>query len=92
DAKPRTDRQIAEDIPYGVRIAAAWSWRVGLILLMIGVLVWLLSQVSFLMIPLMVAALLAGLLYPVVAFLRDRKVPNGVAVAITVLGFIGVIG
>ncbi|MFF1827882.1 AI-2E family transporter [Paenarthrobacter sp. NPDC058040] len=91
DAKTRTDRQIAEDIPYGVRIAAAWSWRAGLILVMIGILVWLLGKVSFLIIPLMVAALLAGLLYPVVAWLRNRKVPNGLAVAITVLGFIGVI-
>lgn len=91
DAKTRTDRQIAEDIPYGVRIAAAWSWRAGLILVMIGILVWLLGKVSFLIIPLMVAALLAGLLYPVVAWLRNRRVPNGLAVAITVLGFIGVI-
>ena len=91
DAKTRSDRQIAEDIPYGVRIAAAWSWRAGLILLMIGALVWLLGKVSFLIIPVMVAALLAGLLYPVVAWLRNRKVPNGAAVAITVLGFIGVI-
>ncbi|MGP0222724.1 MULTISPECIES: AI-2E family transporter [unclassified Paenarthrobacter] len=91
DAKPRSDRQIAEDIPYGVRIAAAWSWRAGLILLMIGALVWLLGKVSFLIIPVMVAALLAGLLYPVVAWLRNRGVPNGLAVAITVLAFIGVI-
>ncbi|QOT17830.1 AI-2E family transporter [Paenarthrobacter sp. YJN-5] len=91
DAKTRSDRQIAEDIPYGVRIAAAWSWRVGLILVMIGILVWLLGKVSFLIIPVMVASLLAGLLYPVVVWLRNRKVPNGLAVAITVLGFIGLI-
>ncbi|BCW51233.1 hypothetical protein StoSoilB13_35750 (plasmid) [Arthrobacter sp. StoSoilB13] len=92
DAKSRSDRQIAQDIPYGVRIAAAWSWRMGLILLMIGALVWLLGKVSFLIIPVMVAALLAGLLYPVVLWLRKRNLPNGAAVAITVLGFIGVIG
>ncbi|KUM40323.1 AI-2E family transporter [Arthrobacter sp. EpRS71] len=92
DATTRSDRQIAEDIPYGVRIAAAWSWRAGLILLMIGALVWLLGKVSFLIIPVMVAALLAGLLHPVVKWLRNRKIPNGGAVAITVLGFIGVIG
>ncbi|MFI2565069.1 AI-2E family transporter [Paenarthrobacter sp. NPDC018779] len=91
DAKTRSDRQIAEDIPYGVRIAAAWSWRAGLILVMIGILVWLLGKVSFLIIPVMVAALLAGLLYPVVVWLRNLKVPNGLAVAITVLAFIGVI-
>ena len=35
-----TDRQIDQDIPYGVRIAASWSWRLGLIILMAGALVW----------------------------------------------------
>jgi predicted PurR-regulated permease PerM len=77
-----TDRQLDRDIPYGVRIAAAWSWRLGLILLFSGTLIWLLSHISFLLIPLMVAALLAGLLNPVTRWLRT----------ITVLGFIGAIG
>ncbi|WP_427173915.1 AI-2E family transporter [Arthrobacter sp. 92] len=90
-ARPRTDRELDEDIPYGVRIAASWAWRVGLILVVGGALIWLLSKVSFLIIPVMVAALLAGLLSPVVRWLRKRHVPNGAAVAITVLGFIGLI-
>ena len=47
-----------------MRIAAAWSWRLGRILLFGGALVWLLSHISFLLIPVMVAALLAGLLSP----------------------------
>ncbi len=87
-----TDREIDQDIPYGVRIAASWSWRLGLIILMAGALVWLLSRVSFLLIPVMVAALLAGLLAPVKNWLRRNRVPNGLAVAITVLGFLGVVG
>ncbi|MGN7249926.1 AI-2E family transporter [Arthrobacter sp. SAFR-014] len=87
----RTDRDLEQDIPYGVRIAAAWAWRLGLILLITGALVWLLAKVSFLIIPVMVAALLAGLLSPVVKWLRESRVPNGAAVALTVLGFIGLI-
>ncbi|WP_246468934.1 AI-2E family transporter [Arthrobacter ipis] len=87
----RTDRDLEQDIPYGVRIAAAWAWRLGLILLMTGALVWLLAKVTFLIIPVMVAALLAGLLSPVVKWLRGSRVPNGAAVAITVLAFIGLI-
>lgn len=89
--RARTDRELDEDIPYGIRIAASWAWRVGLILLVSGALIWLLSKISFLIIPIMVAALLAGLLSPVTRWLRRRKVPNGLAVAITLLGFIGVI-
>ncbi|NYD79095.1 AI-2E family transporter [Arthrobacter cupressi] len=91
EAPPRfSEKQLAQDIPYGVRIAAAWAWRIGLILLVAGALIWLLSKVSFLIIPLMVASLLAGLLHPVVAWLR-KAMPQGLAVAITVLGFIGLI-
>ncbi|MCC2659586.1 MAG: family transporter [Arthrobacter sp.] len=90
-SRPRTEREIEQDIPYGVRIAAAWSWRLGLILLVMGALVWLLGKVSFLIIPVMVAALLAGLLSPVVGWLRSQRLPNGLAVAVTVLAFIGLI-
>lgn len=86
-----TDRELDKDIPYGVRIAASWSWRLGLILLMAGTLVWLLSHVTLLLIPVMVAALLAGLLSPVTAWLKRRGLPAGLSVAATVLGFIGVI-
>lgn len=85
------DRELDRDIPYGVRIAASWAWRLGLILLVGGALVWLLSRISFLMIPVMVAALLAGLLSPVVGWLKKNRLPSGVAVAVTVLGFIGLI-
>jgi predicted PurR-regulated permease PerM len=88
----RSGRKLEEeDIPYGVRIAAEWAWRLGLILLLTGALIWLLSKITFLIIPVMVAALLAGLLSPVTHWLRKHRVPNGAAVAITVLGFIGVV-
>ena len=86
-----TDRELDKDIPYGIRIAASWSWRLGLILLMAGILVWLLSHITLLIIPIMVAALLAGLLSPVTAWLKRRGLPAGLAVAVTILGFIGVI-
>jgi predicted PurR-regulated permease PerM len=86
-----TDRELDKDIPYGVRIAASWAWRLGLILLVAGVLVWIMRQISFLIIPVMVAALLAGLLSPVTTWLRRRGLPGGLAVAATILGFIGLI-
>lgn len=86
-----TDRELDKDIPYGIRIAASWSWRLGLILLMVGTLVWLLSHITLLIIPIMVAALLAGLLSPVTVWLKRHGLPAGLAVAVTVLGFVGVI-
>ncbi|TJY72427.1 AI-2E family transporter [Arthrobacter sp. CAU 1506] len=83
---------VREDVPYALRISAAWAWRVGLILVVGGLLVWLLSFVSLLIIPLMVAALISALISPVVRFLRKAKVPKSLAVAITILGFLGLIG
>ncbi|MDN5925261.1 MAG: hypothetical protein L0H70_09715, partial [Xanthomonadales bacterium] len=44
-------------MPYGVRIAASWGWRLIVIVEAVGIAVWLLSQVSLLVIPLMIAAL-----------------------------------
>ncbi|MDJ0354743.1 AI-2E family transporter [Paenarthrobacter sp. PH39-S1] len=82
---------VDQDVPYGVRIAAAWAWRLGLILLVSGAILWLLSFITLLVIPIMVAALLAALISPIVAFLRRHRLPKGLAVAVTVVGAIVVI-
>lgn len=88
---PLPRRAPDEDVPYGVRIAAAWSWRMIAIILAAGIVVWLLSHVSLLVIPVMVAALLSGLLSPIVSFQRRHGLPNGVATALTVVGFLAVV-
>ena len=81
-------RSAGEDVPYALRIGAAWAWRVGLILVVSAAVLWLMSQISLLVIPLMVAGLLSSLLLPAVTFLRARKVPGGIAVSVIVLGFL----
>lgn len=91
-AERAVDSASAEDMPYGVRIAASWSWRLIVIVVAVGIFVWLLAQVSLLIIPLMIAALLAGLLSPVVHFLnRKVRVPKGLAVGLTMLGFLALV-
>ena len=52
---------------------------------------WILGHFSLLLIPLMVAALLAGLLSPISSWLRRNKVPSGLAVAVTIVSFLGLI-
>lgn len=71
----RVHEKLAADLPYGVVVAAAWSWRVLLIIAMSAVAIWLLSHVSLLIIPILVAALLATLLQPAHRFLLKLKVP-----------------
>lgn len=71
----RVQEKLAADLPYGVVVAAAWSWRMLLIIIMSAVAIWLLSHISLLIIPVLVAALLATLLQPAHRFFLKLKVP-----------------
>ncbi|WP_223841985.1 AI-2E family transporter [Kocuria sp. cx-455] len=71
-----------------VRIAAAWSWRVILVIAAIGLVGWLVSKISTVLIPVAIAGLLAGLLSPAVKWLRSKHVPSGLAAAIVEVGLI----
>lgn len=81
------------DVPPGLKIAGDYSWRIAVVILVSAGVFWGLSQVSTLVIPLMVAALLAGLLRPFKNLLRQRlKWPNGLSVAATFVLFLVVVG
>ena len=71
-----------------VRIAAAWSWRVLLIIAGVGVIGWLLSHVTTVLIPVLLAALAAGLLSPAVRWLRSKGIPAALAAITVELGLI----
>lgn len=74
-----------------VRIAAAWSWRVILVVAAIGLAGWLVSKIATVLIPVAIAALLAGLLSPAVKWLRSKHVPSGLAAAIVEVGLIALV-
>jgi len=83
---------VADSLPDGMKIAGAWAWR---LLVVVGVLVvfgLLIIQLKEIVIPFMVAILVGGLLVPIVQFLVRHRWPKGVAVAVTLLGAIAVIG
>ncbi|WP_422935943.1 AI-2E family transporter [Sinomonas sp. P47F7] len=89
---PTPYRRVSDaDLPFALRISAAWAWRLAIILAVVSALLWGLAHVSFLVVPVLVAALLAGLLSPIVAWLVRARVPRGLAVAITELGFMGLV-
>ncbi|POH74803.1 AI-2E family transporter [Arthrobacter glacialis] len=87
----RNSPQDASVVPFGMRVAGAWSWRVGAILLVSAMLVWLLSQITILIIPVMLAAILASLLRPLVRGLKKIGLPQGLSVAIAEVGLIVVV-
>lgn len=76
---------VAWQVPWGVRTASEWSWRLILIAAAILGGLWLFAYLSEVTIPIVVALLLAALLRPVTRFL-SRAVPRGAAAGITVLG------
>ncbi|WP_349897469.1 AI-2E family transporter [Parafrigoribacterium soli] len=82
----------AEPIPYGVRLAAGWSWRVLAIAAVIALFIFLITQLRGIVIPLMVAILLAALLVPLVSALMRHRWPKWLAVIVAIVGLIAVVG
>ena len=75
-------------VPNGMRVAAAWSWRVAILLVAAAMVIWLLSKITILLIPIMIATILATLLRPVVRGLKKIGVPQGLSVALAEVGLI----
>jgi putative heme transporter len=75
-------------VPRFLDIGASWAWRFIVVLAAGAALVWLVARLRLVVIPLLVSAILAALLVPVVDLL-DRRLPRLVAVWATFLGLIG---
>jgi predicted PurR-regulated permease PerM len=92
--EPRlSDSTVVEDsLPDGMKIAGAWSWR---ILAVVGVAVvfgLVVIQLKDIVIPLMIATLIAALLVPVVQFLQKHRWPKWLAVVVALVGLIVIVG
>jgi putative heme transporter len=83
----------AAAVPRGLHLAAAWSWRVILVIILISGIVWLARYLSEVLIPLAIAILLTALMLPVAEALKKGRwgLPRAAATAITVLGAIAAI-
>ncbi|MBB5870647.1 putative PurR-regulated permease PerM [Allocatelliglobosispora scoriae] len=85
-----TSRDDAE-VPGGLRVAAAWSWR----LLIVGALAWFvlygIVMLSTVVIPLIIALLLAALFSPAVSWLRQIGLNRSIATTIVVIAGIALV-
>nr|WP_237465257.1 AI-2E family transporter [Leucobacter luti] len=63
-------------MPLGIRVAAAWSWRLILIGLALAGFLWLIVQVRIIVIPVLIAILLTALLAPVVEWFVRHGAPR----------------
>src|SRR5688572_22424081 len=66
-------------VPQGLRIAAAWAWRMIVVALVVYGLLWLIAQLTIVVIPLAIALLLAALLGPAVNRMRRAGLPRSLA-------------
>jgi predicted PurR-regulated permease PerM len=82
---------IDENIPNGLRLAGAWSWRLLVLVGAIAVLIYVIIQLRLIIIPLLVAVLVSALLVPVVSYLVRHKWPKGIAVALVLIGTLAVV-
>lgn len=85
ESRPVVGRDDAE-VPHGLRLAAAWSWRMIIVIGGFAILLWALAKLHQVVIPVAIALLLSALLYPAVAWLRRRGVHRSLATALVLIG------
>ncbi|NQX29436.1 AI-2E family transporter [Microbacteriaceae bacterium VKM Ac-2854] len=90
--KPADPRRDADFVTNGMRIAGAWSWRILAVAAAAAVLIFLVIQLRLLVIPLFVAVIIAALLVPFSNFLQRHRWPKWLAIAVSELGMIAIIG
>jgi len=82
---------IAESIPRGFRLAAAYAWRFVVIAAAVAVLVWLVIQLKLLVIPLLVALLVAALVWPAFTWMLRHRFPHWLALVVSVVGALAIV-
>jgi predicted PurR-regulated permease PerM len=75
-----------------VRKTAAWSWRLLIIVGALVAVVWVVSRLEVIVVPVLLATMVTAMLLPLVDFLDRRGLPRGAAVAAVIVGSIVVVG
>ena len=92
ETPPPTRRDASESVPFGMRLAAAWSWRLLLVGGVLAVVIFLIIQLRLIVIPLLVAVLLGALLVPFSKFLQRHRWPKWLAVTVAMLTALVIVG
>lgn len=89
---PSSGTEVDERLPAGIRLAAAWSWRLLALAGALAVFIFIVIQLRLIVIPLLVAVLVSALLVPFVGFLVRHRFPKALAVAVALIGTFAIIG
>ena len=85
---PRDRATVIDDAFGGLQ---RWGIRLIVIAAAVFVLGWIIGQLWVVIFPVALALIVSTVLEPPASWLRDRRVPGGIATAIVVLGFIAVV-
>lgn len=80
-----------EAVPRGLRITAAYAWRLLLIAAVAAGFIWLVIELKLLVIPLMIGILITALLWPAFQWMLRHRFPRWAAVAISIIGTIAIV-
>ena len=86
-----TSEDVDAHVPPSLRIAGAYSWRLLLVAGLAGVAIWVIAQLKDIVVPFMIAILVAALLVPLVQFLVRKGWPKALAVALAMVGTIAIV-
>jgi predicted PurR-regulated permease PerM len=75
-----------------VRKAAAWSWRLLVILAAALAVLWVIEKLEIIVVPVLLALMISALLVPMVDWLDRHGLPRGGAVTLVLLGGFAILG
>ncbi|CAN5589568.1 AI-2E family transporter [soil metagenome] len=78
-------------VPTALKIAGAYSWRILLVVGVLAVFIFLIIQFKYIVIPFMIAILVAALLVPLVQFLQRHRWPKWLAVTLAMIGTLAIV-
>jgi len=82
---------LAPQIPHGLRLTAAYAWRLIAIAAAAGILIWLVIQLKLLVIPLLISILITALLWPAFTWMLRHRLPRWLAIVIAAVGAIAIV-
>ncbi|CAN5194676.1 AI-2E family transporter [soil metagenome] len=88
---PLTSQDVDAVVPPSLRIAGAYSWRILLVIGLVAAVIFVIAQLKDIVVPFMIAILVAALLVPFVNFLVRHRWPKALAVALAMVGTIAIV-
>ena len=88
---PARRQTSGSELPYALRVGAAWAWRLLLLALVAWVAFWVIAKLQVVIVPLAIALLLSALLSPAVSAVARFRVPRSLATALVLVGGIAAV-